>query len=723
MPKVTSVNSSLSQSASTQFKLVKYFSLSSFFAFLITTIFLGIFYRQYSLEYLIQLGENNNAILAKSFSHSVWLQYEQFLRNTKHLNTEELRTHPKNIELYQILSEQIEGLSVLKIKIYDLEGRTVFSTEREQIGEDKSNSNGFLAAKSGSILTQLDHRDTFNAIIGSVKNRELLSSYVPIISKDKTQQVQGVFELYTDVTPLIQEIQTSQKNIILGTTVFLSILYLLLMAIVKKADKLIVRQNLALNESQKSQQAAEIANNAKSEFLANMSHELRTPLNAVLGFTQLMSRDKSLTPQQQDYLDIISRSGEHLLSLINDVLNLSKIESGQMKLNPKNFNLYRLLKTIKEMFKLKVESKGLKLILEHSPDLPEHIKTDEQKLRQVLINLLSNGIKFTQAGTITLRFLSSIEDEKNIKIYCEVEDTGKGIPEAELEAIFKPFVQTSSNKQFQEGTGLGLAISKKFVQLMGGDMIVSSIVNQGTIMKFDFIVETGTVEVEETSFSNQKIVGLQADQPNYRILIVDDRWENRQMLLQLLKSVGFEVSEAKNGQEAIDVWSTWQPHLIWMDMRMPIMDGYQATQEIRSHIKGQSTVIIALTASAFDEQQSVALSAGCNDFIHKPFREGIIWEKMAEYLGVSYVYETTESSTVSSTSIESSDFRLNSETLQVMSQDWIASLEKAALDLDEELITELIGQIPDEYALLSKALADKLNNFDFGKILELTQKS
>ncbi len=471
---------------------------------------------------------------------------------------------------------------------------------------------------------------------------------------------------------------------------------------------------------EKTKEAAEVANRAKSEFIANMSHELRTPLNAVLGFTQLMNRDSNLTPKQRDNLDIINRSGEHLLSLINDILNLSKIESGRMTLNPTSFDLYRLLNTVEEMFKLRAESKNLELLLEYSLDLPNYVKTDEQKLRQVLMNLLSNAIKFTQEGRVTLRISSVRGEEPPIKINCEVEDTGDGIAPEELNTLFKPFVQTATGQKMQEGTGLGLPISRKFIQLMGGDLTISSILGKGTVAKFDFVVEPTTIEAIQNSTPSRKVIGLKPGQPNYRILVVDDRWENRQLLVQLLQSVGFEVSEAENGQEAISIWSRWQPHLIWMDLRMPVLDGYQATQQIRSHSQGQATVIIALTASAFEEKRAVVMAAGCDDYVRKPFRDSIIWDKMAEYLGVSYVYVEDES-TPSSTANKS--FKLEASALKIMPTEWTARLEKATLELNEELIAELLQQIPDEHSLLAQALEDRLNNFDFGSILDLARQA
>ncbi len=402
-------------------------------------------------------------------------------------------------------------------------------------------------------------------------------------------------------------------------------------------------------------EAAECANRAKSEFLSKMSHELRTPLNAILGFTQVLARDNTLKPAQQKQLGIIKRSGEHLLSLINDVLEMSKIEAGRTTLNENRFDLYRLLSSLQEMLHLKAHSKGLQLTFNYSPDTPRYVRTDESKLRQILINLIGNAIKFTSSGAVTLRVgrshKSDVTSHKgesapgSLFLHFEVEDTGPGIAADELDTLFEPFVQTKTGKMSQEGTGLGLPITRQFVQLLGGNITVSSTLGEGTIFKFDVKVTLAPAAEIQTATSTRQAIALAPNQRTYRILVVDDRGESRQLLLHLLSRLGFEVREAENGQQAVALWDSWQPHLILMDMRMPVMDGYEATKQIKSHLKGQATVIIALTASAFEEDRTMILSAGCDDFVRKPFQEEVLLEKIATHLGVRYVYEESSQPT------------------------------------------------------------------------------
>lgn len=476
-------------------------------------------------------------------------------------------------------------------------------------------------------------------------------------------------------------------------------------------------------------EAAEAANRAKSTFLANMSHELRTPLNAILGFTQLLTRDSSLSTEQQQQLEIVGRSGEHLLSLINDVLEMSKIEAGHTSLNISSFDLYGLLDRLQEMLQLRTTAKGLELIFEREPAVPQYINADESKLRQILINLLSNAIKFTETGCVNLRVKSSqpssLETHSTF-LQFEVEDTGPGIKTQELETLFEAFVQTETGRNSQQGTGLGLAICRQFARLMEGEISVSSVLGSGTIFRFEIKVSLAdamnviTKQVNPHHLSEgRRVVRLQPDQPQYRILIVEDRWENRLLLVKLLEPLGFAVREAENGLEGISLWESWEPHLILMDMRMPVMDGYEATKHIKNTVKGQATAIVALTASAFEENRSVVLAAGCDDFIRKPLQASEILLRIGQHLGVKYVYSEEEPATSSPVLAMDLEEFANS-TLTTMPKDWVLQLHQAALSVDAELIFQILEQIPTPNPEFETFLADLVNNFRFDRIVALT---
>lgn len=475
---------------------------------------------------------------------------------------------------------------------------------------------------------------------------------------------------------------------------------------------------------QQKAQEAEAANSAKSAFLANMSHELRTPLNAILGFSQLMSRNDTITERQQESLDIINRSGEHLLNLINDVLEMSKIEAGKTTLNQEPFDLHRLLETIQAMFKIKAESKGLWFQFELAENLPQYIISDPRKLRQLLINLLSNGVKFTQTGGVTLRSFtcSSTQMQHNqVKLCFEVVDTGKGIAKAELNRLFDPFVQTAAGIQSQGGTGLGLAISKQFTELMGGTIKVDSILGEGSTFAFNIQVELINPDKQKIFNSFRRVKHLAPGQSEYRIAVVDDCETNRLALKQLLEAVGFYPCTANNGRDAIALWQEWQPDLIWMDMRMPVMDGYEATKHIKAH-SGKNTVIIALTASAFEEQRAKILDAGCDDFVAKPFTEEVIFDKLIQHLGVEFVFEDRDIVfSVTSDRDRQDKKTISAKDINSLAPELVSQINQAAIAVDSSQIEQLITEIPEAEQYIAQALTQMLNDYDFDGIIDLSE--
>ncbi|NEP79597.1 MAG: response regulator [Okeania sp. SIO3B3] len=476
-------------------------------------------------------------------------------------------------------------------------------------------------------------------------------------------------------------------------------------------------------------QAAEAANKAKSEFLANMSHELRTPLNSVIGFAQILSKDTSFQPEQQERLRIINRSGEHLLSLINNILEMSKIEVGQITLNETNFDLYTVLQDMQDMFGLKVQKKGLQFVLEPDADLPQHISADEGKLRQVLINLIGNGVKFTKIGKVILRAkVEEVPENNQYQLQLEVEDTGPGIATEELNKLFVPFEQTTTGHQIKQGTGLGLAITEKFVKLMGGDITIKSTVGVGTCFQLSIPIRLSSPQSFPSRTGKGKVISLAAQQPDYRILVVDDRADNGLLLLDLLVSKGFSVKQAINGREATEIWKVWHPHLIWMDLHMPQMDGYEATKQIREWESqldqpSFSTKIIALTASVFGQRELV-LASGFDDYMVKPFQEELIWEKMSQFLGIELIYQ--KSGEVNCQRLQKSIYcqeQVTSEDLSVkikdMPSEWLSELHKASSELRGKKVMQLINDIPPGKEAIAAQLKNFAENYQFDRIVKL----
>lgn len=499
----------------------------------------------------------------------------------------------------------------------------------------------------------------------------------------------------------------------------------------QKLKNEISERKRAEKEMQSAKEAAVAANIAKSVFLANMSHELRTPLNAILGFSNLMAHDPNFPAQQKEDLGIILQSGEHLLDLINDVLEMSKIESGRMVINPTSFDLHQLLKEVEEVFRVRAVEKGLSLIHEKSDDLPCYIHTDENKLRQILFNLLSNGVKFTQHGGLILRsrLVDSPLPENKVRLGFEVEDSGPGIPADQIKDLFDYFVQTDAGKKSLEGTGLGLSISKNLIKMLDGEIQVISEVGKGSVFSFEITVEKAKKEDIKVKPRERRAIGIKPGR-SWRILITEDREANRKLLVKLLSPFsvrdgknGFEIREAVNGLEALNICQTWMPDLIFMDMRMPEMDGHEATRAIRLLPESEQTKIIALTASAFEEERQVILSEGIDDFIRKPFKEYEIFNVLSKHLnGVDFIYSDEEA--LQPTRPVSLDQQTDLAFLAMdqISEEWLSSFKFAVESADSEAIHLLLQEVKKTHPRLIRPIEGLVNQYRFDLILKIIEK-
>jgi CheY-like chemotaxis protein len=398
------------------------------------------------------------------------------------------------------------------------------------------------------------------------------------------------------------------------------------------------------NELNAARKSAEAASLAKSTFLANMSHEIRTPMNAVLGFTQILQRDPTLNPTQIKYVETIGRSGEFLLSLINDILEMSKIEAGRVTLSPAPFDFEDLLHDIEAMFRQRTVEKNLQFELSRAGEVPSHIVADPMRVRQVIINMLGNAVKFTEKGGINFRVRSGRgADENGLLITIEVEDTGMGIPSDQLESIFGSFEQTVRGRTYG-GTGLGMAISRQLARLMGGDITVQSEQGKGSTFMFAFsaaVAQAGQIHDAETASSTRRVLGLAAHSPGPRILVVDDKETNRDVLSILLSLIGFNVKTGVNGKEAVEMFNEWHPDAILMDQRMPVLDGIEATKIIKATPEGKATPIIMITASALEENKQDAFKDGADGFVRKPYKESELLSELGRLLNLEYVYDDT----------------------------------------------------------------------------------